>query len=565
MRSDPNRVRFCGGRRWGASVTMGREVPELRLRRLVGRPEAPPRVSIVQTQLDRFRSPSYLEIGVNFGALFLNLRAGRRVGVDPSPQIPAIKRLLHPSTFPGSHLIRNTSDDYFAELNPTSTFDVVFIDGYHSYEQSLRDVENALRHLSTDGVILLHDCSPQTEAMGSATPFDMPGHEDTGWCGEVWKTIVHLRATRDDLITDVLDVDYGIGRVRRGRSTPLDISLQEVVALRHEDLDANRKVLLGLTPSPGSADRGRGAGPGFQSTARRRRTGAASFAAARRHLPAGIKRVASRGLELVDPIMTRRVRSGSSAPLPPRRLRARVGEPDAQSFAKSGEHVAREVAEILAAAGRPLHGFSSIWDLGAGSGRVVTRLPVSPAARLVASDVDLEACRWLATHHPRIEARAVQSEPPSPFPTDSFDLVIAISVFTHLDEAGGDRWLSEIARVLQPGGLALLTTMGEQLLETYRLGRRPGMSRAQRALADQGLHPDRLLFAEEPRSQESARRSPGVASRYGLTFHHPDYVRSHWSRWLDVRAVVPGSLNWRQDAVLCSKPAAAGSTKSPSA
>ena len=45
-----------------------------------------------------------------------------------------------------------------------------------------------------------------------------------------------------------------------------------------------------------------------------------------------------------------------------------------------------------------------------------------------------------------------------PYPDDSFDLAVATSVFTHLVHGPADRYLSEAARVVRPGGRIYLTT-----------------------------------------------------------------------------------------------------------
>jgi hypothetical protein len=102
----------------------------------------------MQRELDRFRRPRYLEIGVNIGALFLHVRAHEKVGVDPAPRIARWKWRLHPNTALQGRLVERTSDDFFAGLDPAARCDVVFVDGLHTHEQSLRDVENALAHLS---------------------------------------------------------------------------------------------------------------------------------------------------------------------------------------------------------------------------------------------------------------------------------------------------------------------------------------------------------------------------------------------------------------------------------
>ena len=180
------------------------------LRRLIGR-EHPARVAIVAAELRRRRRPRYLEIGVNTGVLFLHVRAWRKTGVDPFAAVPLNKRLLHPNTLFRGRLLHTSSDEFFASLAPNERFDIVFVDGDHRFEQSLRDVEHALDHLVDDGVVLVHDCDPPTRQAASPDPRDAAGGP---WCGEVWKTIVTLRATRSDLSVEVIDADFGVGVIR---------------------------------------------------------------------------------------------------------------------------------------------------------------------------------------------------------------------------------------------------------------------------------------------------------------------------------------------------------------
>ena len=216
------------------------------LRTLLRRP-LPPRVAIVQAELDRFTRPRYLEIGVDTGVLFLHLRAAWKVGVDPSPGVLAWKRWVHPFTLLRAELIAATSDAYFAGLAPGERFDVVFVDGDHAYLQSLRDIENALDRLGPGGVILVHDCNPQSPAAASPTSGDGAGEP---WCGEVWKAIARLRATRADLDVHTLDADFGVGVVRRrvagAEGAALELDPATIEAMGYEDLEANRGELLGL-------------------------------------------------------------------------------------------------------------------------------------------------------------------------------------------------------------------------------------------------------------------------------------------------------------------------------
>jgi SAM-dependent methyltransferase len=84
----------------------------------------------------------------------------------------------------------------------------------------------------------------------------------------------------------------------------------------------------------------------------------------------------------------------------------------------------------------------------------------APYANLVGFDIDtamLEGCRRLLDDR---RLRLVASS--GDLPDQSFDLIFAISVFTHLNSSF-DHWLGEIDRLLRPNGLALLTYQDETL------------------------------------------------------------------------------------------------------
>ena len=98
---------------------------------------------------------TYLEIGTrNTGDNFdLIPVTGERVGVDPQAGADIGK---------DRKLMRMTSDDFFA--GNKRTFDLVFVDGDHSHEQSARDMDNALGCLNAGGVIVMHDSLPASAA-----------------------------------------------------------------------------------------------------------------------------------------------------------------------------------------------------------------------------------------------------------------------------------------------------------------------------------------------------------------------------------------------------------------
>jgi hypothetical protein len=134
---------------------------------------------------------SYLEIGVLEGETFANVDVRRRYGVDPDPLFDAV---LLPR---GSTFAVMTSDTFFATLRKSQRFDVAFIDGLHTVEQTYRDLINTFAHLS-GGVVLIDDTLPSDEY--SAIPDqqesyrarDEAGLEGRPWHGDVWRVVTLL-------------------------------------------------------------------------------------------------------------------------------------------------------------------------------------------------------------------------------------------------------------------------------------------------------------------------------------------------------------------------------------
>jgi len=184
------------------------------------------RTYVIQKIIDTLNSKCYLEIGVQYGANLFRINVQCKIAVDPNFSFLNFRTLgLFLKYNKRAHITyhRCTSDEYFDHIEPGSTFDLVFVDGLHTYDQSLRDVNNALNYLSEGGLVLLHDCNPGTEAEAcpaqscqQAAEYKLPGWTGV-WCGDVWKTICNLRAFRDDLNVFVLDCDLGVGVITRGK------------------------------------------------------------------------------------------------------------------------------------------------------------------------------------------------------------------------------------------------------------------------------------------------------------------------------------------------------------
>jgi SAM-dependent methyltransferase len=109
------------------------------------------------------------------------------------------------------------------------------------------------------------------------------------------------------------------------------------------------------------------------------------------------------------------------------------------------------------------HGWSGgrVLDWGCGHGRVARHLPGLGLADVAGIDIDPFNVGWARDHLPGLQFTLGPQMPPTPYADRSFDLVYGISVMTHLVPDVQEAWLAEIARLLRPGGMALLTFAGD--------------------------------------------------------------------------------------------------------
>jgi SAM-dependent methyltransferase len=131
-------------------------------------------------------------------------------------------------------------------------------------------------------------------------------------------------------------------------------------------------------------------------------------------------------------------------PLPPARLRLMVaGVPQADWFLEGGQAAAESIREAVPA---PLESMRSILDFGCGCGRVARRWRDLPGA-VHGTDFNATLVEWCRANLPFGTFRTNGPEPPLEYGDDSFDLVYALSVLTHLPVDAQERWLDELARV----------------------------------------------------------------------------------------------------------------------
>lgn len=223
------------------------------------------RLTVIQDLINKINAKNYLEIGVCFGDIIINIDVKNKYGVDPKFQIPNLevngKETFYDSKSNLMTLYELESDTFFknfAKKDLPSGLDVAFVDGLHSYYQSLKDVRNCLDYLNPNGFIIMHDCNPLNYAMSYPIVNSIEEVIELGekgelagwngsWNGDVWKALVHLRVEYDDLEIFTLDLDWGLGIIRKGKSNQLKgLTIQDIENSDYYFLEKNRNKLLNL-------------------------------------------------------------------------------------------------------------------------------------------------------------------------------------------------------------------------------------------------------------------------------------------------------------------------------
>ena len=227
------------------------------------------RISLIQFLINKKKYITYLEIGTQKGLSFFPIKCKKKIAVDPVFLIQSKEKLKwlinNPYNLRNSYF-EMTSDEFFLKKEKYLTFyqpDIIFIDGLHTFEATLKDILNSLLFLRNNGTIVIHDCYPPHKAAAepglSAEEVALRSESIEGWtgewCGDTWKAMAYLRTKyRNDLKVVVLNDDYGLGVVQKISSNPLDLNIDyrlfnQIKSLKYEDLTKTPRDLIGLRES----------------------------------------------------------------------------------------------------------------------------------------------------------------------------------------------------------------------------------------------------------------------------------------------------------------------------
>jgi SAM-dependent methyltransferase len=166
-----------------------------------------------------------------------------------------------------------------------------------------------------------------------------------------------------------------------------------------------------------------------------------------------------------------------------------------------------------------------VLDFGCGAGRTLRHfLSEAESGDFWGTDIDRASIDWMqANLSPPLHPWHGHHAPPLGLEHGSFDLIWAVSVFTHLT-ANSTAWLLELHNLLRPGGLLIPTYMGPGICE---------------------------LVAEEPWDEDrhgrtTLRHAAPWDEGGPATLISDWWMREHWGRAFEVLDVKPQvhNMNW---------------------
>lgn len=222
-------------------------------------------------------------------------------------------------------------------------------------------------------------------------------------------------------------------------------------------------------------------------------------------------------------------------PIPPAHMIQEVVNTEEISwFLSSGRISFEGIRYTLQKSGFSPENFHSVLDFGCGCGRVIRYWYGIRGPRLYGTDYNPELIEW-DQHKLRMIGKFSinQLAPPLSYLDASFDLVYALSVFTHFTAKLQKEWMDELYRVLRPGGLLLITLHGRSRLDQ--------LNEAQRERFRSG---EMVVIFEE-------RVGENICGAY-----HPEtYVRMNLAERFEVIDIIEnGARDSSQDIYLLRRP-----------
>lgn len=239
----------------------------------------------------------------------------------------------------------------------------------------------------------------------------------------------------------------------------------------------------------------------------------------------------------IHPLIEQVLKDPRKSPVPPDDLRTRVhGLDNPASFTRLGKVITFDLYTSLNAQGVNSRDELRVLDFGCGCGRVLPWFSyLYPNSKLSATDIDEEAIGWCQANLSDCADFAVNSHnPPLVYPSESFEIIYSISVFTHLPEDMQHRWLQELQRITRPGGFVAMTFHDSSLFPSKS-------NRARKKLEETGFY------------YLKGKGTYGLPGFYQNSYHSHAYIHREWGHYFDVIEIHRLGNTESQHAALCQR------------
>jgi hypothetical protein len=184
--------------------------------------------------------------------------------------------------------------------------------------------------------------------------------------------------------------------------------------------------------------------------------------------------------------------------------------------------------------------FSNILDWGCGCGRLTRYFNDIKEVSINGVDIDNDNIEWCQKHLPFGNFTLISEHTPTPFPNNSFDLIIGISIFTHLSEKTQFEWLKELHRIAKNDSILLMTVHGEEAVKRAVLTIGYLMPLKVKGFLDIGHNP----------SLDGIIRDDNY---YRNIYHKKRYIQKKWAKYFQIIDIIPGCIGNLQDLVIMKK------------
>jgi SAM-dependent methyltransferase len=214
---------------------------------------------------------------------------------------------------------------------------------------------------------------------------------------------------------------------------------------------------------------------------------------------------------------------------------------DDSQYLQAGQASSGFIRSILKREGVALVPGHAILEWGCAGGRVLRHFaPEAVHSEVWGIDQDGPSITWCKRNlSPPFKFMTCTALPHLPFEDNTFTLVYAGSVFTHILHLM-DAWVMEFRRILKPGGLALFTVHDEHTWEY--LATREGQKRI--------VDPDRLEEFTGTLNHEVSFLYAGGSWSSVVSFLRSDWIKREWGRYLEVVSLEPLSESYQTTVVL---------------